>query len=313
METKTEGFSCVRCKAYLFNEDDVVYCPTCGAPHHRDCYNALRHYAIEELHSTELEYSKEKVKEAQIKAEEATKENKSKERTEAATVCNVCGESYSPVHQRCPKCGAPNFSAMGGFGTFDFLGGVPAQFEIGENVTADDARKFVLSNTHRYIPKFAVMSKKRKASWNWMAFLFPCQWLFSRKMYKGGIIAGTLTIIATLLSFPVNDLINSVLSAEDRTNFITIYNAIMNGSIEISTNIMVFAIISALISILVSVFVGVFGDYNYKKYTISSIQKIKKSEDIAFGYRKYGGVNIFAFLIATLALHNIPLILYMFI
>ena len=32
---------CAYCHALLFEEDDVVYCPECGAPHHRDCYNQL--------------------------------------------------------------------------------------------------------------------------------------------------------------------------------------------------------------------------------------------------------------------------------
>ena len=65
--------------------------------------------------------------------------------------------------------------------------------------TAEQARKFVLTNTHRYIPKFAVMNPKNKASWNWMSFLFPCGWFLSRKMYKSGIVIGLLSIIATVL------------------------------------------------------------------------------------------------------------------
>ena len=32
MSLNTEGVSCVRCHAYLFPEDDIVYCPVCGAP-----------------------------------------------------------------------------------------------------------------------------------------------------------------------------------------------------------------------------------------------------------------------------------------
>ena len=49
MSLNTEGVSCVRCHAYLFPEDDIVYCPVCGAPHHRECYNQLGHCALEEM------------------------------------------------------------------------------------------------------------------------------------------------------------------------------------------------------------------------------------------------------------------------
>ena len=53
MSLNDKGSSCVRCHAYIFPEDDIVYCPICGAPHHRECYNTLGHCALEELHGTE--------------------------------------------------------------------------------------------------------------------------------------------------------------------------------------------------------------------------------------------------------------------
>ena len=74
MSLKIEGCSCARCKAYLFSEDDIVYCPVCGAPHHRECYNALGHCALEELHGTENEYSMEKELEALQKVQEKAEE-----------------------------------------------------------------------------------------------------------------------------------------------------------------------------------------------------------------------------------------------
>ena len=63
MSLKTEGVSCVRCHAYLFPEDDIVYCPVCGAPHHRECYEQLGHCALEEFHGTDRQYDIVKAKE----------------------------------------------------------------------------------------------------------------------------------------------------------------------------------------------------------------------------------------------------------
>ena len=62
---------CAFCKALLFDEDDVVHCPVCGAPHHRDCYNKLGHCALEDLHGTENEYDAQK--EIEFRINEAEK------------------------------------------------------------------------------------------------------------------------------------------------------------------------------------------------------------------------------------------------
>ena len=72
MSLKTEGVTCVRCHAYLFDDDDIVYCPVCGAPHHRDCYNELGHCALEEFHGTDKQYDKIKAAEETVSAREAT-------------------------------------------------------------------------------------------------------------------------------------------------------------------------------------------------------------------------------------------------
>ena len=42
---------CAICGSYLFDDDDIVYCPECGAPHHRDCYNTVGHCGKEDMHS----------------------------------------------------------------------------------------------------------------------------------------------------------------------------------------------------------------------------------------------------------------------
>lgn len=316
MSLKKEGCSCVRCKAYLFEEDDVVYCPVCGAPHHRDCYDALGHCALEELHGTELEYSPEKVREANEKAEEKREAEKTKQEAEKQinkTVCNMCGESYEAYLDRCPKCSAPNFLKVSGFEGFDFLGGVPADYKIAENVTADDVKKFVASNTHRYVPKFATMNSKNKVSWNWMAFLFPCQWMFSRKMFKNGIIVGILSIMVTLLSVPLATFLESVGGA-DVTNAVTMAEILADALPTMEAAPLILTLIGFLLNIGIRLFSAIFGDYFYKKHTVAAVQKIKlQSEDIASDYRKYGGVNLLWFLIATMALNYIPMLLIAFI
>ncbi len=310
MSLKIEGCSCARCKAYLFSEDDIVYCPECGAPHHRECYEALGHCALEELHGTEMQYSREKVLEAIEKEQEKKdKQDFEAESKKEHTICTKCGECYDGELSRCPRCSFPNINKMSGLNGFDFLGGVPADYKLDENVTAEDAKRFVASNTHRYIPKFATINSKNKISWNWMAFLFPCQWMFSRKMFKNGILLGVLALTVTLLSVPLNNLILNMGTSETM-NIMNILNALNSAMPEMKTITIVLTMLGGLLDIGIRFFAGLFGDYIYKNHTISAIKKIKaESEDIALDYRKHGGVNLVWFLVAYLALQYIPVIL----
>ena len=272
MDLKSGELSCVRCKAYLFNEDDVVYCPICGAPHHRECYNALGHCALEELHGTEREYSREKIDEQKQQVEEKKQE---------------------------PKKNSAFVNQMGAFADFDFLGGVPADYDLGDGVTADEAKNFVLANTHRYIPKFAVLNSKNRISWNWLAFLFPSGWMFSRKMYKSGIITALLTIAANCLSYPLS---LKLYSLGFNTNGYLAENlsSITDMLPQIGLAVIFLALAGTFFDLGIRLVSALFGDYIYKKHTINSIKKInEESTDRIVDYRKKGGTNLLLFLLGT--------------
>ncbi len=312
MSLNIEGSSCARCKAYLFKEDDVVYCPICGAPHHRECYNALGHCALEELHGTDREYSKEKEMAALAELSQNT-ENSEDTNSYNLVSCRMCGEKYDGKNRNCPRCNAPNLSAMNGFEGFDFLGGVPKDYKIDEDVTADEAKRFVIANTHRYIPKFATLNKAKKLSWNWFAFLFPCGWMLSRKMFKSGIIIGILTILANLITYPLNlTLYNLGVTTSASSADLIVSIAEVLPQIDVSA--IIFAFVGFFADIIIRLFSGMYGDYMYKSHTVAQIKKIKsQSDDIDYSYRKNGGVNIFNFFIATLILQYVPTILIYFI
>ncbi len=297
MSLDVKGLTCARCKAYLFEEDDVVYCPVCGAPHHRSCYNELGHCALEELHGTENEYNRPSVA-----------ENK-EEHNSKTTKCEICGGEYDSSLGKCPKCSSPNFNTINGFASFDFLGGVPADQDLGDGVTAEDAKSFVFANTHRYIPKFATLNKSQKKSWNWLAFLFPAPWMLSRKMYKGGIITLLLSIVSKFLLCPFLLRLDKLEINLMYYNYETA-NQIIKSLPEIGYLVYWLAFFGSCILIGIHIFMGIFGDYIYKKHAIKTIKKIKsESSDIQADYRKFGGVNFILFFFGYLAIQNIPLIL----
>lgn len=311
MSLNTDGVSCVRCHAYLFPEDDIVYCPVCGAPHHRECYNQLGHCALEEFHGTDRQYDKVKAREEEQAAAEMPNTG---ENAEGLITCQMCHEKYDFALNACPKCGAPNIAKAGGsFVNFDFLGGVPADYDIGDGITADEAKRFVAANTPRYIPKFAVLNAKNKLSWNWLAFLFPCGWMLSRKMYKNGIIAGLLTVISSLFYLPFMNAINNFGTTPGETQA-QIMQSIYEHLPKMGAAVIAALLAGFVLNIAVRILSALFGDYLYKQYAISSIKTIRaESEDMDYDYRKKGGVNIFLFLLGTMAVQYLPALIGIFI
>ena len=44
-------------------KENANFCPVCGTPHHRECYEQLGHCAMEEFHGTDRQYDIVKAKE----------------------------------------------------------------------------------------------------------------------------------------------------------------------------------------------------------------------------------------------------------
>ena len=50
---KYSNYKCPVCNNQFTEDDDVVVCPDCGTPHHRECWINKGHCANEALHGTE--------------------------------------------------------------------------------------------------------------------------------------------------------------------------------------------------------------------------------------------------------------------
>ncbi len=285
MSIQQKELSCALCHAYLFPEDDVVYCPVCGAPHHRECYNSIEHCALESLHNTENQYDK-------IKKQEQPKEEKNTQENE-------------------PQ---PNFNTpFGEFSPIDFLGGVKPDFQIAKGITAKETAGFVFSNTMRYIPKFVRLNKNHKISFNFLAFLFPGAWFLSRKMYKNGIITAALSVAATILTIPFQQTLLN-LGLLENLPYMEMLDRIAMNMDKISVAVVFASFIGGVLNLVVKLVSALLGDYWYKKHTIKTIREIKKtSADIAADFRKKGGVNFFLFFIGLFAVQYIPAIIATFI
>lgn len=303
MSLSSSGEKCAVCNAYLFEEDDVVYCPECGAPHHRDCYSAIGHCGLQEFHGTDKQYKKpEPVKQ---------EENREAQPVQSSIVtCGMCGEKYETTEDVCPNCNAPNISKMGGrFVAFDFLGGVPANTDLGNGVIANEAKKFVASNTQRYIPKFLGFKKGKKASWNWLAFLTPCGWLMSRKMYLLGAVIGALQIAFSMFAVPFTNAVD-MLDTSAVANYME-YSALVLENISLIGEVAIFtAFAGSLLDLVLRIVIATFGDLIYRNRVISKVSEIKlESEEQGELYRKKGGISMAAAVLGYLAVSYLPTII----
>lgn len=291
-----KGEKCPVCQAYLFDEDDVVVCPECGAPHHRDCYNKIGKCALSEFHGTEQQYKKPIVEEVLDKQDNANSDQ---------IVCGMCKQKYSAQRNICPNCGAVNaFKAGSGYFVFDFLGGIDANMDIGDGVTADEAKKFVVSNTHRFIPRFAQFKMGRKTSWNWLAFLFPGGWFLYRKMYWLGAIISALSVAASMFVSPLSNMLYQ-LGYDGQVATLYQYDISTFGA-----GVLAAAVIGAVLTGAIRIFSGFFADRLYRNHVIKKISEIKaKSEDVEFDFRRKGGVSFILLVVGLLVVNYLPSII----
>lgn len=311
MENETKRITCSVCHAYLFEDDDVVYCPVCGAPHHRDCYKSIGHCAFEDAHGTENQYKKPDLSE---NGDSVKYESKPAENAEDSVKCEICGASYAAGTPNCPQCGAPNFRSVGGpFARFDFMGGVPEDMDLGDGVTAAEARRFVFTNTRRYLPKFAEMKFGKKTGWNWFAFFFPCGWFLSRKMYLEGIVTGILSVCFTLFTIPFQNIFYTY-TPTDFSNQPDLFSTVISDTAKNNVPILVLAAVGVILQIILSVLSAVFGDRIYRNYVITNVKKIKtESEDADYDYHKKGGANFFLLLAGFFAVQYLLRIIELFL
>lgn len=326
MGYKIEGQSCPVCKAYLFPEDDIVFCPVCGAPHHRDCYAAIGKCGLAELHGTDEQYRPIRDDESEENTQKSEAQNLcprcGKEKIEGALFCPHCGQDFadsSAPQSNFVQFGSPHIQA-GVYNMFsDPYGGVPHDGSVTiDDASVEDVRKFVFSNTQRYIPLFARQDKKHKSSWNWAAALFPHGWLFFRKHYTAGVIALGLMLLSMVLGIPLADDVNSLISsggqvvATQQEQF----NLILSLLPQVPAFSMIMAALGTVIGLATNIYFGLFGDWHYRQHVVATIKSINSDSEVTdrdMEFLKKGATSLWGFLIAYMIVEFLPQIIATFI
>lgn len=274
-----ECLPCPVCNSLFGEKDDVVVCPICGTPHHRECWKSVGHCANKDKHEQGFLWVSP-LQNLPNKIDELPQKSKMMSEKKANIPFGV-GELLDKT-----QYDQEDLVKMSGFRPID------GAEKIGE-LKVSDYGEYVDRNKQKYIPKFYTMNRtERKVSWNWAAFFFSVPWLFYRKMAGLGIVLGILAFIIPLVF------------AADMVNFYNEFSEILvnvspNASSEELAAVMPRLPLSFTISrymiFAVMLFCGMFGNHLYMKKATHDITKLKSknldADEYEFVLRKKGSVS----------------------
>ena len=325
-----EGEFCPVCGKEFTAQDDIVVCPVCGAPHHRDCYRGNGKCFFEDKHGTGADYREfigesededfiSRVRDELSQGEQAQSAETVEESATQSHYCKRCGGRLIEESDFCVYCGQRTTDPVVGQPGFspksfsrDPLGGESADEDIC-SVTARELAESVRINAHRYVPRFKkISSRKVKLSWSWSAALFGEYYYFFRKMYFVGIVLMALGFICVQA---VNYLVGNPLGAVSEISAglykamqagnSALVNEIMNRPETLRTALMSF--VPLLSRILLNFIFALASNYIYLQACVKRINKSKKlyeSNDIFSGLSYHmdivrrGGVNVLGIFMA---------------
>ncbi len=308
-------YQCPVCKQSFKNGDDVVVCPECGAPHHRECYEESGHCFFEDRHSDGFSF-------------ENTVENGNRsEETGDYIVCPRCKFENEKTSFYCNNCGFPlnekdrgtqntsqsdsggqysnpysgGFQGMPfgvGFGPgsanmFDPLAGMDGEEQIADNVKVSEAAKFIGKTTQYFLPVFKNIRDKRGFRFNFSAMIFAESYFLYRKITVLGVIVSLFLLATTVASAAV------MMTPEWNADYQSLMEMIQSG-VNVSVFSKEFAFMYLPLGIqgarlIVRVLCGIFANKLYYKHCEKQINRIKNDStvtDLNKTLETKGGVNL---------------------
>ncbi len=267
------GQPCTSCRSILTEQDNIVVCPECGSPYHKECYKREGKCINTALHESGRNWQPEVV------LGNGTESVPDGLAAEHKTVtCKNCGAENDSGNAFCTQCGAPinmekaagtiyqrikqdDEAGSRGFGGMPFVDfrTVNKDSDLDGN-TVGEYIKYIGKSFYYFIPKFMRFSKKRGVSFNFSAMLFPEFYFFYRKMIPEGIV---MLFAKLVLSIPYAiDLVYS-------------YGASETASILNQGWFLGLYYVSYMLSYAVSIVCGLFANWFYYKKAKKDLGEIK--------------------------------------
>lgn len=286
---KYENYKCPVCHRQFEKDDDIVTCPECGTPHHRECYKLVGHCVNEGLHKNDYSFL-EAEKPMKKEPEEIYYSPSENEDLQGEDIINEA-KAQSVKDDEESNNDDKSKKAQGGFSPFQTIQIDMGQYsEKGEidGVSITDIAATIRNNVPRFISKFKQFSeKKKKLSWNWSAFFFGSFYLLFRKMYKQGIAFFCLVISviiggeAAIMKFAPQyiEAMQSFINSYDTSKAIS--TADLQGIMaapDSMTAVKIAYIILGVILVL-KIIQALFADYFYKTTVFSIIKSVTDKLD----------------------------------
>ena len=306
-----KDMKCPVCDEMFSEQDDVVSCPDCGAPHHRTCWTENGQCRYSGRHGTEEQWVRPSRPE------------------EGSTIsCAQCGAVNLTEADRCAFCGENLSSDMPRqtvnreqadaernlppvVPAEDPMGGVHSGEHFGE-IPAGDVAIFVEQNKAYYMRRFWQIAKtKTMGGLNLAALIFPGLWMIYRKMYKlGAVIMGVTGLARLAIVYVQNTYLLPIvdgLSARsgytgnigDREAFARLYAEVAKLSGQDRLMFLLWMLLS-LISLAIGITIACIGNKLYYNHCIKSIEGVRQRSADLEQYNtelvQWGGVNRMAVL-----------------
>ena len=309
------NLNCPVCGEQFKEDDDIVVCPICGTPHHRECFKKEGKCANQSWHSEGKTFDADKEMAEKRSAEGEKAEQKPPvtcprcgyENPADAVFCNKCG---IPLSQGIPngEGGAKGFTFSVGFNPF-----IPKPDEKIDGVEAWKLSAVVKENVPKFLMQFKSMYQSgKKISFNFCAMLFGWAYFLYRKMYA---LAAAIFVINMFLAIPSALYMALNGQSVDMTSILTALGITMAAeeiaAINTSINASFLSIvnITSLLSTAFSVVCALFANWLYFikcKKTVAKIEaETADTEQFKQKASKKGGVNrilIIALLVSYAAL-----------
>lgn len=288
------GNPCPYCGKKFAEGDDIVVCPECGTPHHRDCYKEHSACANEEKHSETFEWRGTAVPPVH-KTEPAAHNGET-------VVCEHCGRENPGEFHYCRGCGAPIGESpvrpepeKASYDEFQrereriFTESFSSDFG---GISPKEAAVFVRSNVGYFLPRFAAFSKGAKFDTNFSAFIFSYFYLFYRKMYGLGLAVFAATMILSIPTF----LLDFQILQEQYVELGMLSQVIWN--VPHQEELAIYSVIANALIWVIRILLMMFFNRLYYTKVVDTIKKsrpeLENRDEAAIGnfFRKKGGTSL---------------------
>jgi len=279
-----DGCKCPYCGKEFKSDDDIVACPVCGTPHHRECYKSNEACAFDAEHDEGYRWKRE---------EAVTQEENDADAVKMSRLCENCGAINSHDSLWCERCQRPlegnpalkkdsaetaagdGQPPQNGNGYFSFSGetSIP-DGELIDGVPAGDLRRFIKGTSYYYVPLFAAFSRfGKKISFNLMALFTHGLWFLSRKMYAlGAAVLMVMLAVNTFQSYcaaELDDLMKLYTDGDISEAYARVAELMTERPV-----LMYGMTFSVIVYYGVCIGCGIFSNWLYKQHCVKKVKKL---------------------------------------